>query len=261
MFMKKIYGKFIFVLSKNFDTSFLGSKYGGWEYIEDSSLREAVIISAGVGTDISFDIEIMQKYNSKIIFVDPTPEALNHLNSVISALGNEKLITYSDDGKQDINSYNLKNLNKENFFVCNKALYTEDNKKIKFYKPKNSQHVSHSISNWQNDYSADTPFIEVKTINFDNLFKKYQISDLFLIKLDIEGAEYKVLKNLLQMKLRVKQILVEFDELQVDKSINYIKYIYLIILLHLKGYSMVRTKSLTNYLFIDKSSFKDNQLS
>ena len=41
------------------------------------------------------------------------------------------------------------------------------------------------------------------------------------------------------MKLRVKQILVEFDELQVDKSINYIKYIYLIILLHLKGYSMV----------------------
>jgi len=63
------------------------------------------------------------------------------------------------------------------------------------------------------------------------------------------------------MKLRVKQILVEFDELQVDKSINYIKYIYLIILLHLKGYSMVRTNSLTNYLFIDKSSFKDNQLS
>ena len=136
MFMKKIYGKFIFVLSKNFDTSFLGSKYGGWEYIEDSSLREAVIISAGVGTDISFDIEIMQKYNSKIIFVDPTPEALNHLNSVISALGNEKLITYSDDGKQDINSYNLKNLNEENFLYVIKLFIPKIIKKLSFINQK-----------------------------------------------------------------------------------------------------------------------------
>ena len=55
------------------NTDFLGSSYGGWYFVDTETLNQSWVISGGVGTDISFDIELMEKYKSKIIFVDPTP--------------------------------------------------------------------------------------------------------------------------------------------------------------------------------------------
>ncbi len=253
--MKKIFQKFISYFSKKFSTNFLGSKYGGWDFIETESLMNATIISAGVGTDVSFDIEIMQKYKTKVIFIDPTPTALDHLKLVLSSIGNHSTIPYSNDGKQKINSYNLNNLKKENFIIEKKALYNLNNKNIKFYQPINLKHVSHSISNWQNNYSKNSAHIVVNTINLKNIIKKYKLQNIEMIKLDIEGAEFKVLLDLLRQKIKPKQILVEFDELQTNKLINYLKYFFLILKLFLGGYTMIETKKYPNFLFINRSNF------
>ena len=75
----------------------------------------------------------------------------------------------------------------------------------------------------------------VNTINFKNIIKKYKLQNIEIIKLDIEGAEFNVLLDLLKLKIKPKQILVEFDELQTNKTINYVKYLVLILKLYLNG--------------------------
>ena len=254
--MKKTFQKLILYFSKKITINSLGSKYGGWDFIETESLLNSTMISAGVGTDISFDVEMMQKYKTKVIFIDPTPTALDHLELVLSSIGNCDTLPYSEDGKQNIDSYNLSNLKKEYFIIEPKALYNKNDKNIKFYLPKNLEHVSHSISNWQNNYSKNSPYVLVNSINLKNVIKKYKLQNIEIIKLDIEGAEYKVLLDLLRLEIKPKQILVEFDELQTNKLINYLKYSTLIIKLLLKGYMMIETKKYPNFLFINRSSFK-----
>ena len=250
--MKRIFLKFIKKLSTKKDTVFLGSKYGGWFFCDLESLKDSFVISAGVGTDVSFDIELMQKYNNKIIFIDPTPLAITHLNEVIHAIGNKKTQDYSQDGNQPISSYELEYLNKNNFFIEKSALYKNSKDVVRFYKPKNSEHVSHSISNWQNNYSNSTPYIDVSTTDLSSVIKNYNIENLNILKLDIEGAEYSVLINMLREGILPIQILVEFDELQTKKFIKYLRYTYLILRL-LRKYTLVDTDDYPNFLFIKKN--------
>lgn len=254
--MKRIFLKVLSIFSKRMQTDFLGSKYGGWYFVDKQSLSKSWVISSGVGTDISFDIELMEKYQTKIIFVDPTPEAISHLNLVLSSLGSVKSSDYVEGGEQIISSYELVNLDKNNFLIEKKALYHTDNKTLKFYKPKNVNHVSHSISNWQNNYSRSTPFIKVSTINISAILKKYKIPKVEILKLDIEGAEYSVLLNMIKNKIYPNQILVEFDELQTKRIVKYIRYLYLIMRL-MKNYYIVETDSYPNYLLISKNINSD----
>ena len=66
----------------------LGSDYGGWSLLDSKNLENKFIISAGLGEDASFDIEIINKYNCKVICVDPTPRAIDHYNQIIDNSGN-----------------------------------------------------------------------------------------------------------------------------------------------------------------------------
>ena len=54
------------------------------------NLYNSTIISCGVGEDISFDIEMMNKFNSRIIFVDPTPRAIKYYDQIIKNIGKKK---------------------------------------------------------------------------------------------------------------------------------------------------------------------------
>ena len=35
-----------------------------------------IVVSAGVGEDISFDIELMNNFQAKLFLIDPTPRAI-----------------------------------------------------------------------------------------------------------------------------------------------------------------------------------------
>ena len=107
---------------KGYDLIYLGSEYGGWDFVDDKNLENCTIISAGLGEDASFDIEFANKYNAKVIIVDPTPRAIKHFNAIITSLGNASKTEYVVGGKQPINSYDLSNLKKDNFFLVKKAL-------------------------------------------------------------------------------------------------------------------------------------------
>ena len=211
IFLQKLYKDLNFINKK--EIIYLGTEYGGWSFVDNENITNSYIISAGLGEDASFDTELIDRYKCKLIIVDPTPGAIKHFNEIISKAGNSKLKPYNDTGKQDIDSYNLKNINKQNFILIDSALYNEDNKQLKFFSPPNKNHISHSINNWQNDYKKDTDFISVNTISLIKIMKKFNIINLEMIKLDIEGAEIEVLEDMIRNKIYPNQILVEFHEL------------------------------------------------
>lgn len=228
----------------------LGSDYGGWFILDSKNLENKFIISAGLGEDASFDIEMINKYNCKVICVDPTPKAIDHYNQIIDNSGNLGSNFYKEGGKQNISSYDLTKIYKHNFILIDKALYNVDNEELKFFAPKNKNHVSYSINDWQNDYKKTLDFITVKTIVIKSILNKFNINNLEILKLDIEGAEIEVIKNILSEKIFPNQILVEFDELNKinELAINRFEEVHQLLLSN--NYDLIKTNNnFPNFLY------------
>jgi len=192
--------------------AYCGSSYGGWSFLKNVNLKNKYIISAGLGEDASFDVELISKYNCKIISVDPTPRAIEHHREIIKNSGKKNSKPYTSGGKQEITSYDLTHINSENFILIKKALFDVENQEIKFYSPQNKNYVSHSAIDFSNN---DKDYIKVNSITVESILNKFNISDLEILKLDIEGAEIKVLNHILDKKIFPKQILVEYDALKI----------------------------------------------
>jgi len=235
----------------NHNIIFLGTDYGGWSFLNNDNLENKFIISAGLGEDASFDIELISRYNCKVIVIDPTPRAVEHYEQIIKNAGKPKTEPYKKGGKQNISSYDLTHINNENFLLISNALYNVDNKELKFFSPPNKDHVSYSINNWQNDYKKSSDFIKIKTITIKSILTKYNISRLEMIKLDIEGAEIEVLKNMLDEKIFPTQILVEFDELNKINKIAIDRFEGVHHRLILENYKLSKTHSkFPDFLYI-----------
>ena len=81
---------------------YIGSDYGGWSFLDNKNLENKFIISAGLGEDASFDIELVNMYNCKVIVVDPTPRAIDNYNQIIKSSSTSKKDSYKEGGKQMI---------------------------------------------------------------------------------------------------------------------------------------------------------------
>jgi len=190
----------------------MGSVYGGWTFLHRPALQGVPIISAGLGEDASFDIEFAARYQGRVILVDPTPRAITHFKNICQGFGRAAQESYASNGCQPVAAYDLSSLGESNFSLVSKALWTGEDQ-VKFFAPPETSHVSHSISNYQNSYARGTPFIEVASTTVRAIMDEYGLTDLELIKLDIEGAETAVISNMLESGIFPNQILVEFDEL------------------------------------------------
>ena len=236
--------------SQKYPTLYLGTQYGGWTFVDDPSLYNSVIISAGLGEDASFDIEFAARYKSMVIIVDPTPRAITHFNEIIRNIGKKREIDYSDCGKEDPRSYDLSHIDPSQLVLVEKALWNEQ-KIVKFYEPKHKSHVSHSIINYQHGYSKNTDFIEVQSDTLSNIVEEQGIdfSEVSLIKLDIEGAEIEVITQMLDYGCLPKQILVEFDELNTPSRTAVERVDRVHSLLLSSGYKLIHTNGKADFLY------------
>jgi len=140
----------------------LGTPYGGWQFISLDKQENINVISAGVGEDISFDVELINKYGCNVILIDPTPRAIIHYEEIKKRFGEKKIGNYDlSSGKQPINAYDLYSINESNLNFVDKALTNKSNSSVKFYPPINEEFVSYSISNFQMDYKQTNKFITV----------------------------------------------------------------------------------------------------
>lgn len=166
------------IVEENSRFTFLGTHYGGWATPIDIG-PEPVVYSIGVGTDISWDEAVIERFGCDIHAFDPTPRCLAWVNS-----------------QQLPSSFH--------FHACGVADYDG---KATFHFPKESSHVSCSmveVHGSENDPVA----CEVRTVR--SLMRELGHSRVDVLKLDIEGAEYGVIRDLIENGPLPKYLLVEF---------------------------------------------------
>lgn len=231
---------------------FYGTDYGGWFVYLYEKLNNKVpinIISAGVGEDMSFDVEMSVNFNSNIVLVDPTPRSIVHFNNFIANLktNNEEFI----EKYKYLNEVDLNKFSSENFSLSPHALEKENDKKIKFFEPENKDHVSHSVVNWQK--VDNTRFITVKTVTVKKLMENFNLDSIEILKLDIEGSEVNVLNNMFRDGIYPNQLLIEFDIIRTNKFSDIIKF-YLVIKKIIKNdYINIDIDRFPHFLFVRKA--------
>lgn len=195
------------------DLKKLGSDYGGWVIPTTLLSHDSICYCVGVGEDITFDLELIARYGCQVFAFDPTPRAMR----------------YMEDQTRNIYQFH--------FFAL--GLWSKD-EKCKFFAPRNPNHVSHSIMNLQNT----STFFEAECKRLSSLMNQLGHQSLDLLKMDIEGAEHQVLQSLIEDRVQVRVICVEFDQpcpmsRILDTTRNLLRF----------GYSLVNIDS-WNYTFV-----------
>jgi len=194
----------------------LGTNYGGWAIPKNIDLnKDSIIYSGGVGEDISFDLLLSSKYDCNILLIDPTKRAKIHYNEIIDYY-KTNVNSFSGDIQKDYLPIiqNLKpNLNKIKYL--NIGVWNKE-EELKFYKQQNEQYVSQSLINgmFSNNYEI------VKTKSIKQIMKENNHTTIDLLKLDIEGAEIKVLEQMVTDKIYPKYLCIEFDLYIKKKDIH-----------------------------------------
>jgi FkbM family methyltransferase len=83
-----------------------------------------------------------------------------------------------------------------------------ESKAMRFYAPKDPAHVSHSLVNLQ----GTQDYFDAECRAIKDLMLELKHSQISLLKLDVEGAEYKIIDSLLFDGILPSILCIEFDE-------------------------------------------------
>lgn len=193
---------------------FLGSKeYGGWN-IETAGLnKDSVVYSFGIGHDVSWDEAMIRKFGCQIHAFDMTPSSIEWVAQQTLS----PLFHFHPYGIGHFDGDAKFNLRKKPQWLINEAsmsLYPEGEVKL----------------------------LPVKTLR--SIMKELGHDHIDILKLDIEGEEYNVLRD--SKGLSIKQILVEMHTPTKSELIS--KWVA-ILRLWVRGYRMI-AKNLGDYSFV-----------
>lgn len=162
--------------------SWYGNDYGGF-YINPTLLTsESVVYSFGIGQDISFDLEVIKHHQCKIFGFDPTPKSIEW----------------------------IKNQNLPAHFQFESIGIGKTTGKAIFNLPKDEENVSASL--YDHPFIDSSNNVEVHLESFQDISDRLNHPHIDVLKMDIEGAEYDAIDNILNSNIYIKQILLEIHE-------------------------------------------------
>jgi FkbM family methyltransferase len=168
----------------------LGNDGARWCVCPNGLTGSSVVYSFGVGEEISFDLELIRCFGVSVHAFDPTPRSIEWL----ARQQVPEEFTFHAYGVADFDGH------------------------AKFLPPVNPAHVSHTLVERQTPW----PAIEVPVRRLSSIMQDLGHDRIDLLKMDIEGAEYPVLKDLLVSGIQVNQLLVEFHhrwpEIGIEKT-------------------------------------------
>lgn len=155
--------------------------------------------SFGLGDEIEFETRLIEKYGCEVWGYDPMPESERYITS---------------------------NFNLKKFHYMRAALTAHDGVE-KCYLPQNKDFISGSLRkenvNWQ---KLSDDFIFTNCYSLKTLMKMNNHSSIDYLKLCVEGAEFEVVKNVLDEKLDIKQIAISFCGRGMKKNYSLEKNLY-----------------------------------
>lgn len=156
----------------------LGSDYGSWPVIEGTINNESVVYSFGIGEDLSFDLEAINRYRCGIEAFDPTPRSLDWISRQVLPPG----------------------LRVHPFGLANST------RTLRFAAPENDAHVSYTAAK----HSEGRGLIELPVHPVDWFMRELGHTHVDYLKMDIEGSEYEVITDLVFKGITPGQLCIEF---------------------------------------------------
>ena len=183
----------------------VGSDYGGWLLPRKNRLsKNSICYAVGAGEDITFDCELANIYGCKVRIFDPTPKSQAHFHRLLDYAAGKS--TENED--QDfVEKYNFPSLVYSSLDFQPYGLARED-RIMKFYLPQDPNHVSCSLVNLQ----GTTDYFDAQCYRLSTLISINRDPSIELLKMDIEGAEYQVIEDIISSRIRPPMLLIEFDE-------------------------------------------------
>jgi FkbM family methyltransferase len=157
----------------------LGSDYGGWTVCPEGLSSQSLVYSVGLGSDITFDRALIDRYGLQVVGFDPTPFSLSYLQS------------------QELPPH---------FHHLPYALAANDGE-LSFYPPPEANHVSFSLLQRT---MPEEKAIVVTARRLQSIMQELGHDHIDVLKLDVEGAEYDILQDMLSSGIRPRQCLIEF---------------------------------------------------
>jgi FkbM family methyltransferase len=157
----------------------LGSEYGGWWVRTDLISPSSLVYSAGVGTDITFDVALIERFGCEVFGFDPTPVSVKWVSSHAPPLGFH-FIPIGLAGYDGTASFALRS---------------------------DPTYASYEM-NVPTAQAFDVVTCPVRRLA--TVMKELRHRHLAVLKLDIEGAELEVIPDVISSSIAVDQILVEF---------------------------------------------------
>jgi len=228
----------------------LGTKYGSWKVPENLLNENSVCYFVGAGIDISFDVEVAKRFGSTVHIIDPTPKAREHYNLLIEKTRKGEKLEF--ENKRDL-FYDIAPETLQRLIYIDLGFWKEDTSQ-KFYVRRDSSIISHSILN----IHKTSEYFMAEVVKPATLMERLNHHHIDYLKIDIEGAEYAVLDSIIEDKLDIILIAVEFDEVhhpidkksieRIEDSVRKLKE---------SGYLIIDVDKNYNVTFMKKSFFKD----
>jgi FkbM family methyltransferase len=156
-----------------------GSDYGGY-FLDPFLVRsDSVVYSLGIGEDISFDLSLIERFGVSVEAFDPTPK---------------------------VKTWLLSQTIPPQFHFHAVGVAGRDGHET-FYLPPKEDWVSHSVVPAR-QFRRDSVRLPVMRLSTAMRLQGHDRIDL--LKMDIEGAEYAVIEEILSEKIQIKQLLIEF---------------------------------------------------
>lgn len=176
-----LYGKRVTNLKR------LGSDYGGW-YVPVTELNsDSIIYSVGIGVDVTFDEAVIAATGCHVFGFDPTPFAIEFIATREASPSFKQRFRFEPIGLWDSETV------------------------LTFFAPRTRGWVgSFSALNLQGTQEEDS--IRAPVERLSHLMKRLGHQRLDVLKMDIEGAEYRTIDDIISQRLDICWLCIEFDQ-------------------------------------------------
>lgn len=178
---------------------------------------ESVVYSAGVGLDISFERELVERFGIVVELFDPSPTGIKTMQKL-------------ENSVHGINFHPVGLAGSSGTF--------------QFGTPKNPREGSYTIT------TGKESSVDFRCYDLRDLMRQRGNNKVDLLKMDIEGFEYGVIDSIIQNKLDIRQICVEYHHFM--KGIALLKTLRSILKLKSAGYRLIY-KTRFDYTFLHVS--------
>ena len=170
-------------------TDLVVEEHGDWAFCPDLLAPGAIVYSGGVGNDIGLDLVFIERFGARVYAFDPTPSVRRWVEG----------LTLPDG-----------------FSFHPLGLAGADGSITLYPRVRRNGELSDTMYTLVAEQASEGYGVQVQVKNLPSTMAMLGHEAIDVLKIDVEGAEYEVLDNLLTSLTRPTQILVEFHHRFAD---------------------------------------------